>query len=248
MTRHVWNVAEVADAAGPSANLRNYLEQRDVRRCLAAASELGPIRRACDVGCGYGRLTMVLAEVAEKVVGVEREGSFVQEARPFERVHGASRARSSRNTRAKTSARTCCFPTLAIASDEKPRHRSYSAGPMVDRKPLGRRDSPRPRRGRGGGRERSLPLRSRGSTRSPAAAPSGDSGSTGPFRAATGDGAGTVRRSICRPPGSDPPARPARRSLSDSGAAPVLLAIRAAISSSIASWAVFSSSPGSSRR
>ena len=81
MTRHVWKVAEVADAAGPSANLRNYLEQRDVRRCLAAASELGPIRRACDVGCGYGRLTMVLTEVAERVVGVEREDSFVQEAR-----------------------------------------------------------------------------------------------------------------------------------------------------------------------
>lgn len=81
MTRHVWNVAEVADAAGPGANLRNYLEQRDVRRCLAAAGELGPIRRACDVGCGYGRLTMVLTEVAETVVGVERESSFVQEAR-----------------------------------------------------------------------------------------------------------------------------------------------------------------------
>lgn len=77
----MWNVSEVADAAGPSANLRNYLEQRDLRRCLAAASEGGSIRRACDVGCGYGRLTMVLTEVAREVVGFEREDSFVQEAR-----------------------------------------------------------------------------------------------------------------------------------------------------------------------
>ena len=80
MSRHVWNVAEVADAVGPAANLRNYLEQRDVRRCLAKASTLMPIRRAADIGCGYGRLTMVLAEVATEVVGFEREATFAQEA------------------------------------------------------------------------------------------------------------------------------------------------------------------------
>ena len=79
-SRHMWTLAEVADTVGPGANLRNYLEQRDVRRCLAAASALKPIRRACDVGCGYGRLTMVLTEVAAEVVGFEREPSFVGEA------------------------------------------------------------------------------------------------------------------------------------------------------------------------
>jgi SAM-dependent methyltransferase len=72
---------EVADTVGPGANLRNYLEQRDVRRCLDAARKLRPIRRAFDVGCGYGRLTMVLMEVAADVVGFEREASFVGEAR-----------------------------------------------------------------------------------------------------------------------------------------------------------------------
>lgn len=81
MDRHVWTIPEVADTAGPSVNLRNYLEQRDLRRCLAAASELRPIRRACDVGCGYGRLTMVLTEFADEVVGCERETAFVEEAR-----------------------------------------------------------------------------------------------------------------------------------------------------------------------
>ncbi|HTR03242.1 MAG TPA: class I SAM-dependent methyltransferase [Thermoanaerobaculia bacterium] len=79
--RHHWTVAEVADALGPSANVRNYLEQRDVRRCLQAASAIKPVARACDVGCGYGRLTMVLAEVAKQVVGFERESTFVAEAR-----------------------------------------------------------------------------------------------------------------------------------------------------------------------
>jgi SAM-dependent methyltransferase len=80
MDRHVWNVPEVMDAVGPGGNLRNYLEQRDLRRCLAAAAALRPIRRACDVGCGYGRLTMVLAEFAAEVVGFEREPAFVAEA------------------------------------------------------------------------------------------------------------------------------------------------------------------------
>jgi 2-polyprenyl-3-methyl-5-hydroxy-6-metoxy-1,4-benzoquinol methylase len=78
--RQQWTVAEVADVAGPSANVRNYLEQRDVRRCLQAAASIRPIARACEVGCGYGRLTMVLGEVAAQVVGFEREPGFVLEA------------------------------------------------------------------------------------------------------------------------------------------------------------------------
>jgi SAM-dependent methyltransferase len=78
--RHVWAMSEVADTVGPGANLRNYLEQRDVRRCLAEARRLKPVRRAYDVGCGYGRLTMVLMEAAESVIGFEREPSFVEEA------------------------------------------------------------------------------------------------------------------------------------------------------------------------
>jgi SAM-dependent methyltransferase len=81
VSRHVWTPGEVADTAGPAANVRNYLEQRDVRRCLARAAETRPIRRAADVGCGYGRLTMILTEFAPEVVGFERETAFVDEAR-----------------------------------------------------------------------------------------------------------------------------------------------------------------------
>ena len=80
MASHTWSVNEISDAVGPSANLRNYLEQRDVRKCLAEARARRPIARAVDVGCGYGRLTMVLSEVAAEVIGFEREEALVRTA------------------------------------------------------------------------------------------------------------------------------------------------------------------------
>jgi len=79
--RHKWTLEEVVDSVGPGAILRNYVEQRDVRACLLAAAVHGPIRRAADVGCGYGRLTPVLSEVASEVWGLEREALFVDEAK-----------------------------------------------------------------------------------------------------------------------------------------------------------------------
>ena len=91
--RQTWTPTDVVDVSGPSALLRNYLEQRDVRGYLAQIARRTPIRRAYDVGCGFGRLTPVLAEfAAEAVVGYEREESLVATARQllpslrFERV------------------------------------------------------------------------------------------------------------------------------------------------------------------
>ena len=81
MSPHVWTPAETSDVSGPASIVRNYLEQRDVRRCLTAAAAERPIRRAIDVGCGYGRLTMVLSEFAPAVTGFERESGLVAEAR-----------------------------------------------------------------------------------------------------------------------------------------------------------------------
>jgi SAM-dependent methyltransferase len=81
MSHHMWTPAETSDVSGPGSNLRTYLEQRDVRRCLTMAAGERPIKRAIDVGCGYGRLTMVLAEFAPAVTGVERESGLVAEAR-----------------------------------------------------------------------------------------------------------------------------------------------------------------------
>jgi SAM-dependent methyltransferase len=81
MSRHNWRFDEVSDIDGAASTVRNYLEQRDVRRCLEAVRGERPIRSACDVGCGYGRLTMVLTEFAPRVVGFEREEGLLSEAR-----------------------------------------------------------------------------------------------------------------------------------------------------------------------
>jgi SAM-dependent methyltransferase len=80
-SRKTWTPGDVVDVSGPPALLRNYLEQRDVRRFLLQAAASGPIARAYDVGCGFGRLTPVLAECAGTVVGFEREPSLVATAR-----------------------------------------------------------------------------------------------------------------------------------------------------------------------
>ena len=89
--RKVWTPSDVVDVSGPPALLRNYLEQRDVRHFLQWAARTGPLLRAYDVGCGFGRLTPVLAEAAPTVIGFEREVSLIDTARrllpSFELVH-----------------------------------------------------------------------------------------------------------------------------------------------------------------
>ena len=42
------------------------------------------VASACDVGCGFGRLTPVLTEFAERVVGFEREAGLLAIARPLQ--------------------------------------------------------------------------------------------------------------------------------------------------------------------
>src|SRR6478752_8324521 len=79
--RKTWTPSDVVDVSGPSALLRNYLEQRDVRAYLQRAAGHAPIRRAYDIGAGFGRLTPVLTEVAAEVVGFEREAALADVAR-----------------------------------------------------------------------------------------------------------------------------------------------------------------------
>lgn len=79
--RKTWTPTDVVDVSGPSALLRNYLEQRDVREYVQRAELTTPIARAYDVGCGFGRLTPVLSEFAPAVIGFEREASLVATAR-----------------------------------------------------------------------------------------------------------------------------------------------------------------------
>lgn len=80
MERLVWTPTEVVDVDGPRAMLRAYLEQRDVRTLLATRHR-ARVAAACDVGCGFGRLTSLLGEFAETVVGFEREPGLVATAR-----------------------------------------------------------------------------------------------------------------------------------------------------------------------
>jgi len=84
MERLVWTPNEVVDVDGPRAMLRAYLEQRDVREFCASVSRATPISSACDVGCGFGRLTPVLTEFAERVVGFEREQDLLRIARSLQ--------------------------------------------------------------------------------------------------------------------------------------------------------------------
>jgi len=80
MDRLVWTPTEVVDVDGPRAMLRAYLEQRDVRTLLALRHRTR-VGAACDVGCGFGRLTALLGEFASNVVGFEREPGLVATAR-----------------------------------------------------------------------------------------------------------------------------------------------------------------------
>ena len=79
--RKTWTPSDVVDVSGPAALLRNYLEQSYVRDCVTRVAGEGRIRIAYDVGCGFGRLTPVLAEQAARVVGFEREAQLVETAR-----------------------------------------------------------------------------------------------------------------------------------------------------------------------
>jgi protein-L-isoaspartate O-methyltransferase len=80
MERLVWTPSEVVDVDGPRAMLRAYLEQRDVRTLLTTRHR-GRVAAACDVGCGFGRMTSLLGEFADAVVGFEREPALVATAR-----------------------------------------------------------------------------------------------------------------------------------------------------------------------
>jgi SAM-dependent methyltransferase len=64
--------------------LRTYLEQRDVRELCASVGSSLPLAAACDVGSGFGRLTPVLTEFAERVVGFERETELLRVARSLQ--------------------------------------------------------------------------------------------------------------------------------------------------------------------
>jgi SAM-dependent methyltransferase len=76
-----WTFDDVVDVNYPAFALRTYLEQADVRAYLRRISASRRIESACEIGCGDGRITVVLCEFASRVVGFERQPEFVEEAR-----------------------------------------------------------------------------------------------------------------------------------------------------------------------
>jgi SAM-dependent methyltransferase len=79
--RIVWTAAGVSDVSGPTDNVRNYLERKTIRSIMREVLPEARIQSACEVGCGYGRLIMVLKEFADRVVGFEREPHLVDMAK-----------------------------------------------------------------------------------------------------------------------------------------------------------------------
>jgi SAM-dependent methyltransferase len=70
----------VVDVSHGAFALRTYLEQTDVRSMISRAAGERPLAAACEIGAGYGRMTVVLSEFADLVVGIEREPHFVRES------------------------------------------------------------------------------------------------------------------------------------------------------------------------
>lgn len=87
-SRRPWTVGDVVNADLPAFALRTYLEQSDLRSFLQRANAIRPLESACELGCGYGRMTVVLGEFARQVVGFERQPPFVETAR---RLHPSFR-------------------------------------------------------------------------------------------------------------------------------------------------------------
>ena len=78
--RVTWQPEYVVDVRDAAFATRTYLEQADVRAFLKEVTGQARLGVACDVGAGYGRMTVVLSEFADRVIGLEREPHFVMEA------------------------------------------------------------------------------------------------------------------------------------------------------------------------
>jgi SAM-dependent methyltransferase len=79
-TRVVWSQDLVVDVRDAAFAARTYREHADTRALLNTATDGRRVAAACEIGAGYGRMTCVLTEFADRVVGVERERHFAAEA------------------------------------------------------------------------------------------------------------------------------------------------------------------------
>ncbi|WP_136417619.1 class I SAM-dependent methyltransferase [Herbaspirillum sp. ST 5-3] len=78
--RVVWQQQHVVDVRDAAFAARTYREHADVRALIRNAVGAWRFQSACEVGAGFGRMTVVLTEFADRVTGFEREAHFVEEA------------------------------------------------------------------------------------------------------------------------------------------------------------------------
>lgn len=70
------NVSPVRVETVPQFNVQNYVEMKQIRNILDRFADR-KFQRVADIGCGYGRLIMLLSEYAKEVYGFEREKHLV---------------------------------------------------------------------------------------------------------------------------------------------------------------------------
>jgi len=68
----VWTLNAVSDAYGPADNVRNYLDRRTIRTILAELPRTRSLRYACEVGCGYGCLIIMMCCSLKMTAAIER--------------------------------------------------------------------------------------------------------------------------------------------------------------------------------
>ncbi|MCA1602794.1 MAG: class I SAM-dependent methyltransferase [Acidobacteria bacterium] len=73
-----WAEGDVVNVKGAEFIFRTYIEHSELRRYLLRIATKTQLVRACDVGAGYGRMSLVLKEVCDSVVAFEREPTFLE--------------------------------------------------------------------------------------------------------------------------------------------------------------------------
>lgn len=79
-----WAAEGLHDAKGPDLAVRTVYEARLLQRALRSGLTFKADMGA-EIGCGYGRLTPVLADFCDRVVGFEREPVLIQKATAIHR-------------------------------------------------------------------------------------------------------------------------------------------------------------------
>lgn len=73
-----WTESDVVDVIGAELIVRTYTEQQSVRQYLNKISDKITLNSVCDIGAGYGRMSLVLREFCDQVVAFEREPELLE--------------------------------------------------------------------------------------------------------------------------------------------------------------------------